>query len=65
MRYQGFISDEEKALLYYIVNLILLDQHNLVDQLIKKYFIRMKKCSEVFKGNVRRFQAIAQYRLLV
>ena len=64
-RYKDYLVEEERALLYYIVNLILLDQYNFVDSLIKKYFLRMKTCSEVFKGNIRRFQAIAQSRLLI
>lgn len=64
MRYSGTLSAEEGALIYYLVNLILLEQHSLAQSLIEKHYVKMKKCSEVFRGNVKRLQALSTFRLL-
>ena len=64
MKYQGTLSNEEGAMIYYLANLIILDQHNLVLSLIEKHYLRMKKCSDVFRGNVKRFQALCTFQLL-
>ena len=64
IRYSGTLSAEEGALIYYLANLILLEQHNLAQSLIEKHYVKMKKCSEVFRGNVKRFQALSTFRLL-
>ena len=50
-------------MLFYLVNLILLNQFNVANSLIKKHYLTMKKCNQVFKANVRRFQALSLRRM--
>lgn len=51
-------------MIYYIANLVLAEQYSLACQLIQKYYLRMRNCTEVFKGNVWRLLALGQTRLL-
>ena len=52
-------------MIYYLVNLILFKHYNMADSLIKTLFLRMKKCSEIFKANVRRLYALSmQYNCI-
>ena len=64
MKYQGTLSNEEGTLIYYLANLIILDQHSFALSLIEKHYLRMKKCSDVFRGNVKRFQAQCTFHML-
>ena len=50
---------EEKTMVYYLVNLILFKHYNMANSLIKKHFLKMRNCSEIFKANVRRLQALS------
>ena len=43
---------EEKTMVYYLVNLILFKHYNMANSLIKKHFLKMRNCSEIFKANV-------------
>ena len=63
-KYKHSLSSEESALVYYLANLILQDQYSLVDSLVKKYYLKMKKSSEVFRGNVCRFRALSLFQML-
>ena len=53
------LSQDEKTMAYYLVNLILFKQYSLARHLIKTHFLKMKKTSDLFKANVRRLQALA------
>lgn len=44
-------------MIYYLTNLILFKQFNVATLAIKKQFLKMKQCSDLFKANVRRLQA--------
>ena len=60
------LSKDEKTLVYYLVNLILFKQYNMANSLSEKHLLKMKnKCSDIFKANVRRLQALSiQYASL-
>lgn len=55
-------SDEELAVLYYLANLLLLDQRKVVQLLCEQNFICMTKASPMFKANIRKYLA---YTLMV
>ena len=50
-------------MIYYIANLILTEQYSLACTLIQKYYLRMRNCTEVFKGNIWRLLALGQTKL--
>ena len=54
---------DEKTMIYYLANLILLKQFNVANSLIKRRFLPMKKCSGIFKANIRRLQALSICRM--
>ena len=62
---QEELTVDEMTMLYYLVNLILYKQFNVANVLVKKHYHPMKKCSEIFKGNVRRYHALSLYRMLI
>ena len=37
------MNDNEKTMIYYLVNLILFKQYNVVNSMIKKHYRKMKK----------------------
>ena len=57
------MSKEEQVLIYYIGCLILLEQYNLANSIIKKYYLRILNCSDIFMGNVKRFHSCIQFRI--
>ena len=61
----GELTNDEKTLIYYLVNLILFKQFNMANSLIKKHYIPMKKCSVIFKANMRRLRALSLYQSIV
>ena len=65
LKKDGELTNDEKTLIYYLVNLILFKQFNMANSLIKKHYIRMKKCSDIFKANMRRLQALSLYQSIV
>ena len=62
-RDKGELTVDEKTMVYHLVNLILSRQFNVANSLIKKHYLVMDKCSNIFKANVRRFQALSLYRM--
>jgi len=54
---------EERTMVYFLVNLILYRQFNVANACIKRHFIPMKQCSNLFKGNIRRLQALSLFRM--
>lgn len=54
MKDNGDLTMDEKVLIYYLINLILYKQFNVANSLVKKHYLEMKKCSNIFKGNFRR-----------
>ena len=50
-------------MIYYLSNLILLKQFNVANSLIKRNFIHMKKCGNLFKANMRRLQGLSLFRM--
>ena len=59
------LTVDEMTMLYYLINLILYKQFNVANILVQKHYLAMTKCSEIFKANVRRYQALSLYRMLV
>ena len=53
------ICREEKTMIYFLVNLILFKHYDMAASLIKKHFLKMSKCSDIFKANIRRLQALS------
>ena len=59
---KGEMNSNEKTMIYYLVNLILFKQYNVANSLIKKHYKKMKKdVTQIFKANIRRFQALSLY----
>lgn len=58
---QEELTVDETTMVYYLANLILFKQFNVANTLIKKHYLHMKKCSSLFKANVRRLQALSLY----
>ena len=61
---KGEMNSNEKTMIYYLVNLILFKQYNVANSLIKKHYRKMKKdVAQIFKANIRRFQALSLYQM--
>jgi len=58
------MQDDELAIVYYIANIMLMEQYSLADSIIEKNLIRMPQCSPIFNGNIRRMQGICKLQLL-
>lgn len=57
------LTVDEMTMIYYLVNLIFYKQHNVANSLIKKHYLEMKKCQDIFIANVRRLQALSLYSM--
>ena len=53
------MNTEERVMLYHCINQILRKQYLNADNLIQKHFNQLKKCSSLFLGNIKRFQAVS------
>jgi hypothetical protein len=58
------MKEDELAIIYYITNLILLEQYLIVNTKIEKQAIRIKDSSSTFKGNVARLLALCKFKIL-
>jgi len=56
------MSVEEKTVLYYIANLILISRHNIIKIICERNLILMNKASSLFKANVSRYLALCLIR---
>lgn len=58
------MKEDELAIIYYITNLVLLEQYVIVNSKIEKQAIRIKDSSVTFKGNVARLLALCKFKIL-
>ena len=58
------MKEDELAIIYYITNLVLLEQYVIVNGKIEKQAIRIKDSSATFKGNVARLLALCKFKIL-
>jgi hypothetical protein len=58
------MKDDELAIVYYIANLVLLEQYSLADSQIEKQLLKLKLSTGTFNGNIRRLQAICKLQML-
>ena len=54
------MNSEEMTMSYFVATLVIYEQFSPVLKLTDKYFRRMKETSLLFKGNIRRFEALAR-----
>ena len=50
------MQDDELAIVYYIANIMLLEQFSLADSIIEKNLLKLPQCSPIFNGNIKRMQ---------
>ena len=55
------VCTEEKVMLYFLMNFILKSQFKIADKIILNLYLAMKKCSNLFKGNIRYMQALSSH----
>ena len=55
LQYEGLkkVCTEEKIMLYFLMNFILKSQFKIAENIIVNQYLAMKKCSNLFKGNIR------------
>jgi len=63
-RMNGYMQDDELAIVYYIANLMLLEQHSQADSIIEKQLLRLERSSAAFKGNISRMQGVCKLQIL-
>lgn len=58
------IPTEELAILYYITNLVLLEDYRVAESLITKKVLKMTHISSTLRGNALRLQALCRFEML-
>ena len=58
------MEDDELAIIYYVANLILLEQYSLAHSIIEKQLLKLKEATNTFKGNVWRMQGLCELQML-